>query len=115
VRQGAAGILLIHTTPSASYPWSVPVNSFTHEQFHLAGPGNALQGWISEDMPRAACSRPPARTSTRLRARAEVKGFRPVPLNASVHANVKSAVRQVAEYNVAGIVPGTTRSCAKKP
>jgi hypothetical protein len=44
VRQGAAGILLIHTTPSASYPWSVPVNSFSHEQFHLAGPGNALQG-----------------------------------------------------------------------
>ena len=52
VRQGAAGILLIHTTPSASYPWSVPVNSFSHEQFHLAGKGNALQGWISEDMAR---------------------------------------------------------------
>jgi hypothetical protein len=48
LRQGAAGVLLIHTTASASYPWSVPVNSFTHEQFHLAGPGNALQGWISE-------------------------------------------------------------------
>src|SRR5205823_5436600 len=43
VRQGAAGILLIHTTPSASYPWSVPLNSFSHEQFHLAGAGNALR------------------------------------------------------------------------
>jgi Zn-dependent M28 family amino/carboxypeptidase len=106
VRQGAAGILLIHTTASASYPWSVPVNSFSHEQFHLAGPGNALQGWISEDMARSLFAAA-GQDLDALRARAEVKGFRPVPLAASVHAEVKSAVREVAEYNVAGIVPGT--------
>jgi Zn-dependent M28 family amino/carboxypeptidase len=106
VRQGAAGILLIHTTASASYPWSVPVNSFSHEQFHLAGPGNALQGWISEDMARSLFAAA-GQDLDALRARAEVKGFRPVPLNASAHAELKSAVRQVAEYNVAGTVPGT--------
>jgi Zn-dependent M28 family amino/carboxypeptidase len=106
LRQGAAGILLIHTTPSASYPWSVPVNSFSHEQFHLAGPGNALQGWISEDMARTLFAAA-GQDLDALRARAEVKGFRPVPLNASAHAQVRSTVRQVAEYNVAGIVPGT--------
>jgi len=105
-RQGAAGILLIHTTPSASYPWSVPVNSFSHEQFHLAGPGNALQGWISEEMARTLFSAA-GEDLDALRARAELKGFRPVALKASVHAQLKSAVRQVAEYNVAGIVPGT--------
>jgi Zn-dependent M28 family amino/carboxypeptidase len=106
LRQGAAGVLLIHTTASASYPWSVPVNSFTHEQFHLAGAGNALQGWISEDAARNLFAAA-GQDLDALRARAEVKGFRPVPLNASVHAQVKSAVREVAEYNVAGIVPGT--------
>jgi Zn-dependent M28 family amino/carboxypeptidase len=106
VRQGAAGILLIHTTASASYPWSVPVNSFSHEQFHLAGPGNPLQGWISEDMARTLLAAA-GEDLDQLRARAEVKGFRPVELKAVAHAQVKSAVRQVAEYNVAGIVPGT--------
>ncbi|MGJ7917879.1 M28 family peptidase [Massilia sp. LXY-6] len=106
LRQGAAGILLIHTTASASYPWSVPVNSFSHEQFHLAGPGNPLQGWISEDMARTLFMAA-GQDLDALRARAEVKGFQPVPLSASVHAQVKSTVRQVAEYNVAGIVPGT--------
>jgi Zn-dependent M28 family amino/carboxypeptidase len=106
LRQGAAGVLLIHTTASASYPWSVPVNSFTHEQFHLAGPGNALQGWISEDAARSLFSAA-GQDLDALRARAEVKGFRPVLLKASAHAQIKSAVRQVAEYNVAGIVPGT--------
>jgi Zn-dependent M28 family amino/carboxypeptidase len=29
LRQGAAGALLIHTTPSASYDWSVPATSFS--------------------------------------------------------------------------------------
>ena len=106
LRQGAAGILLIHTTASSSYPWTVPVNSFSHEQFHLAGAGNALQGWIAEDFARTLFARA-GQDLDRLRARAELRGFRPVPLEASVRAEVRSAVRAVVEYNVAGIVPGT--------
>jgi Zn-dependent M28 family amino/carboxypeptidase len=106
VRQGAAGILLIHTTASASYPWSVPANGFSHEQFHLAGPGNALQGWISEDMARALFAAS-GKDLDALRAQAEVRGFKPVELGAVVHAQVRSAVRNVEEFNVAGIVPGT--------
>jgi Zn-dependent M28 family amino/carboxypeptidase len=106
MRQGAAGILLIHTTASASYPWSVPATSFAHEQFHLAGKGNALQGWISEDMARTLFAAS-GHDLDRLRAAAEVRGFRPVPLDAAVTADVQSLVRTIAEYNVAGIVPGT--------
>jgi Zn-dependent M28 family amino/carboxypeptidase len=106
VRQGAAGILLIHTAASASYPWSVPANGFSHEQFHLAGAGNALQGWISEDTARALFAAA-GQDLDALRARAEVRGFKPVPLDATVHATVNSAVRQVREFNVAGLVPGT--------
>jgi Zn-dependent M28 family amino/carboxypeptidase len=105
VRQGAAGILLVHTTESASYPWSVPVNSFSHERFHLAGSGNALQGWISEDFARTLFEQA-GQDLDALRARAEVRGFKPVPLDAIAKAEVKSAVRQVVQYNVAGIVPG---------
>jgi Zn-dependent M28 family amino/carboxypeptidase len=106
VRQGAAGILLIHTTASASYPWSVPKNGFDHEQFHVNGPGNALQGWISEDMARRLFAAAGQDLDV-LRAQAEVRGFKPVPLAATVKASVESRVRQIAEFNVAGIVPGT--------
>jgi Zn-dependent M28 family amino/carboxypeptidase len=106
LRQGAAGILLIHTTPSASYPWSVPVTSFSHEKFHLAGPGNPLEGWIHEDSARALFAAAGKDLDT-LRAQAEVRGFKPVELKAVAHANVKSAVRTIEQFNVAGIVPGT--------
>ena len=106
LRQGAAGILLIHTAASSSYPWSVPANSFSHEQFHLDGPGNALQGWISEDFARTLFAAA-GQDLDRLRAAAEVRGFKPVALDLQARAAVKSAVRRLTEYNVVGMVPGS--------
>ena len=54
MRQGAAGVLLIHTTPSASYGWSVVQNGWTSEKFQLNGaaPETPMQGWISEETAR---------------------------------------------------------------
>ncbi len=106
VRQGAAGVLLIHTAESASYPWSVPANGMMHEKFHLAGPGNPLEGWIHEDAARALF-RAAGKDLDALRAQAEVRGFRAVDLGIRAHATLDSTIRQVDEFNVAGIVPGT--------
>jgi hypothetical protein len=97
LRQGAAGILLIHTAASSSYPWSVPANSFSHEQFHLAGAGNALQGWISEDFARTLFAAA-GQDLDRLRAAAEVRGFKPVALG----------VHRTASPTTSGTAPSTT-------
>ena len=106
LRQGAAGILLIHTLESASYPWSVPATSFGHERFELAGAGNALQGWIHEDTARTLFAAA-GKDLDLLRAQAEVRGFKPVELGIVMHAALDSKIRQVEQFNVAGIVPGT--------
>jgi Zn-dependent M28 family amino/carboxypeptidase len=106
VRQGAAGALLIHTTPSASYAWSVPATSFGHERFHLAGAGNPLEGWLQEDTARALFAAGGFDLDA-LRAQAERRDFKPVDLKVKVHAEVHSAIRQIEQFNVAGIVPGT--------
>jgi Zn-dependent M28 family amino/carboxypeptidase len=113
LRQGAAGILLIHTAASSSYPWSVPANSFSHEQFHLAGRGNALQGWISEDFARTLFAAA-GQDLDRLRAAAEMRGFKAVALDVQAHAAVKSAVRELTEYNVVGMVPGSDPKLASE-
>jgi Zn-dependent M28 family amino/carboxypeptidase len=105
VRRGAAGALLIHTTPSASYGWSVPANSFAHERFRLAGPGNPVEGWLHEDTARELFAAS-GFDLDKLRADAERREFRPVDLKASAHIVMKSAVRQVEDANVVGIVPG---------
>nr|WP_315252025.1 M28 family peptidase [uncultured Duganella sp.] len=106
LRQGAAGALLIHTTPSASYGWSVPATSFSHERFHLAGSGNQLEGWLQEETARALFAAS-GFDLDQLRAAAERKDFRPVDLKLKMHAEVKSKIRQIEQYNVVGIVPGT--------
>jgi Zn-dependent M28 family amino/carboxypeptidase len=105
-RQGAAGVLLIHTVPSSSYPWSVPANGFSHERFHLAGGGNPMEGWITEDMARTLFAAG-GQDLDQLRARAETREFVPVELGVSAHAEIHTAIRQIDQYNVAGIVPGS--------
>ena len=106
LRQGAAGVLLIHTEPSASYPWSVPANGFNHERFRLTGAGNPMEGWISEDMARTLFAAG-GHDLDQLRAQAETRAFQPVDLNVRAHAELHSAIRHVTQYNVAGIVPGS--------
>ncbi|MFZ6815132.1 M28 family peptidase [Undibacterium sp. Rencai35W] len=106
LREGAAGVLLIHTNSSASYGWSVPVNSFSHERFHLDGVGNALEGWLHENTAKALFSAA-GQDLDALRAKAESRDFQPVLLNATVQAELKVAVRKVEQFNVVGIVPGT--------
>ncbi|MES2262905.1 MAG: M28 family peptidase [Pseudomonadota bacterium] len=106
VRRGAAGVLLIHTTPSASYPWSVPANGFSHERFHLHGPGNPIEGWLHEDMARSLFAAA-GHDLDALRAQAETRAFQPVDLKINTHVELRSTIRQVEQFNVVGIVPGT--------
>ncbi|HEY0063219.1 MAG TPA: M28 family peptidase [Telluria sp.] len=105
-RKGAAGVLLIHTTESASYPWSVASNGHGKEQFHLAGKGNAMQGWLHEDTARALFAAAGKNLDT-LRSQAEVRGFKPVDLGVRARVALDATHRPIEEFNVAGVVPGT--------
>jgi Zn-dependent M28 family amino/carboxypeptidase len=108
-RQGAAGVLLIHTDASASYGWSVVQNSWAGaERFQLADAdlGTGMQGWMTDAAARKLFAAAGQDLDT-LRAAAEDKAFKPVPLNARVKGETRAAVRTLNEYNVAGIVPGT--------
>lgn len=109
LRKGASGVLLIHTTESASYPWSVASNGHGREQFYLQGKGNQMQGWIHEDAARALFTAA-GKNLDSLRAQAEVRGFKPVDLGVRARVAVDSSVRQLEQFNVIGIVPGTDKT-----
>ncbi len=54
-RHGAAGVIIVHTTPSAGYPWQVVQSSWGGEQFELPAEGEPriqLKGWATEDAAR---------------------------------------------------------------
>ena len=108
-RQGAAGVLLIHTDASASYGWSVVQNSWANaERFQLAEGklGTGLQGWMTDATARKLFAAG-GQDLDKLRAAAEDKGFKPVALKARVKGQARAEVRTLNEFNVAGIVPGT--------
>jgi Zn-dependent M28 family amino/carboxypeptidase len=108
-RQGAAGVLLIHTTPSASYGWSVIQNSWSGvERFQLAAGtlGSPLQGWMT-DATAQALFKAAGQDLDALRAAAERKDFKPVTLAAKLTGTMQAAVRKVEQFNVAAVVPGT--------
>ncbi|MBQ5942520.1 MULTISPECIES: M28 family peptidase [unclassified Massilia] len=108
-RQGAAGVLLIHTDASASYGWSVVQNSWANaERFQLAEGelGSGLEGWMTDATARKLFAAA-GQDLDKLRLAAEDRNFKPVPLNARVKGEARAAVRTLNEYNVAGVVPGT--------
>lgn len=106
LRQGAAGVLLLHTTASVTYGWNVPQTSFSHERFSLAGAGNALEGWWKEERAREFFHLA-GQDLDQLKAAAERRDFQPVAINAQVTVAMQSQVRQVEQFNVIGMVPGT--------
>lgn len=105
-RQGAAGVLLIHTTASATYGWNVPQTSFSHERFNLPNAGNALEGWWQENSARAVFAAAGQDLDV-LRASAEQANFKPVELSVTARGILHSAIRKVEQFNVIGMVPGS--------
>ena len=79
-RQGAAGILLVHTTESATYPWTTVLSGWTGPQVRLESPPDSLvvAGWLPRRPRRGSSSR--AGRIWRRSAAAAAKGFRRVPL-----------------------------------
>lgn len=108
-RQGAAGAIIIHTTPSAGYPFKVIQTSWTGEQFELAkttGPRLAMRGWVSDDAARKICD-VSGLDLDELRKQAESRDFKPVSLGSKLSIQLKSIVRQQDTANVLGVLEGS--------
>ncbi len=107
-RQGAAGVVLIHTSPSAGYPWQVVQTTFGGEQFFLPSPGLGppLRAWATEE----ACRRLVAlggKDLDVLRQSAERRTFQPVPLGVFLSTAFHNTVRRAQSANVLGLLPGS--------
>jgi len=78
------------------------------ERFQLAQgtPGTELQGWLTNDT-AVALFKAAGLDLDQLRAAAERKDFQPVALKAKLAGEMKAQVRNVEQFNVAGVVPGT--------
>jgi Zn-dependent M28 family amino/carboxypeptidase len=108
-RHGAAGVIIVHTTPSAGYPWQVVQSSWGGTPFELPDEGEPriqLKGWATEDAARRLLKAGDADLD-KLVQQAKSRKFRPVPLNLRTSIRFETEVSRVRTANVAGLLPGS--------
>ena len=106
-RQGAAGLLLVHTTESATYPWTTVLSGWTGPQVRLEAPPDSLivAGWLQQET-AARLLKSGGQDLASLTAAAARKGFKPVPLGITLEGGVRSQIRRTETANVLGRLPG---------
>ncbi len=109
-RRGAAGVIIIHTDPSAGYPFQVIQAGHEQEKFNLpfdpSTPTLEIEAWASND----ASSRLAAlggHDLDALRAKAESRDFVPVDLGVKVKLSTQNTVREFHSGNVLAKVAGS--------
>ncbi len=108
-RQGAVGAIIIHTTPSAGYPFQVVQTSWTGEQFQLpAGdePRSQVEAWVTEDAARRLVALG-GHDLDALREAADNRDFEPVPLGVTTSIAMDVELSRVESANVLGLIPGS--------
>ena len=108
-RQGAAGVLIIHDTEPAAYPWSVVRSGWSKSKLNLQSADNGMnrtviEGWISLDKAKSLFKL--AGKSDDLMAVANRKGFKAVDLGLTTSLTVKNKIKKSVSYNVLAKVPG---------
>jgi Zn-dependent M28 family amino/carboxypeptidase len=113
VRQGAAGLLVVHETKAAGYPWDVPRNGATTPQFDLriadaAAKRLPIEGWITEDAAARVLALA-GKDFAALKAASSRRGFKGVALGLDARAAVKNDLQYKTSYNVVGELRGGQR------
>jgi Zn-dependent M28 family amino/carboxypeptidase len=107
-RQKAAGAIIIHTTPSAGYPFQVVQSSWGGEQFELPAAGEArmsVRAWASEDAVRRLL-KSAGFDLDKLIESAHSRDFKPVPLGLTTSLTFTNTISRVKTANVGGVLPG---------
>jgi len=115
---GATAAILVHTDASAGYKWQVVQTGWAagRERFQLPSPSTpmpALRGWLTEDASRRLAQLGNQDLDA-LRASAQRRDFKPVPLGVTLDAVLTAAVEPKKTGNVIGRLPGSDPILARE-
>lgn len=107
---GAAGMLIVHETEPAGYPWAV-VQGMGGEKFDLVTADRNLgratmEGWIHLDAARSLFEAA-GQNFDALKAQALTREFTPVPLGLTASVAIRNTLRTLDSRNVLAVVPGS--------
>ncbi|MGC1648432.1 MAG: M28 family peptidase [Candidatus Sulfotelmatobacter sp.] len=112
-RKGAVGVILVHQTLMASYPWEVVRNSNSGEKsfLKLEGPALKVASWIHGDVAARLASASGMNLEKMLKD-AQTKDFHPTSLGARLKAHLVSKIRNFESNNVVAMLPGADHKMA---
>jgi Zn-dependent M28 family amino/carboxypeptidase len=112
-RKGAVGVILIHQTQMASYPWEVVRNSNSGEKsfLKLEGPALKVASWVQLDVAKRLASAS-GMDLDKMMQDAQSREFRPVNLRAKLRAHMASKIRHFESNNVVAMLAGGDRKMA---
>jgi Zn-dependent M28 family amino/carboxypeptidase len=115
-RQGAAGAIIIHTTPSAGYPFQVVQTSWSGEQVELPAEGEPrvqLKSWLTEDAAKQLVALS-GNDLDKLVESAKSKDFKPVPLGITTSIDFTNHLKKSTTANVYGVLRGSDPQLASE-
>jgi Zn-dependent M28 family amino/carboxypeptidase len=113
---GAAAAIIIHTTPSAGYPWQVVKTSFSGTRFTLPATGQPqvqATAWMTEDASKRL-AKLGSKDLDALRAAAQKRDFKPVPLGVTISLSLENEVKKTQTANVIGRLKGSDPVLSKQ-
>ena len=107
---GAAGVLIVHETIPAAYPWTV-VQTMGGERFDLVTPDknagrSKIEGWISMQA-ATALLKMAGQDYQKLKEAARTPAFKAVPLGVTASVSVAQKLRTVDSQNVVARLSGS--------
>ncbi|MBJ6144781.1 M28 family metallopeptidase [Hymenobacter sp. BT559] len=113
-RHGAAGLLIVHDTQPAAYPWSVVLSGALGPKLRpqTADHGAskcALEGWLTLDAAKRLFTAA-GQNYDALYAAANQRGFRARPLGLTLSTSLQQKLRSQTSKNVLAVLPGTTNA-----
>jgi Zn-dependent M28 family amino/carboxypeptidase len=108
-QKGAAGVLIIHETGPAGYPFDV-VQSKVSEQFDLVTPDKnlgrvSIEGWITLDQGRKLLKMA-GQDFDALKRQAATREFKPVPLGVTASMTITNTLRTIDSRNAIAKLEG---------
>jgi Zn-dependent M28 family amino/carboxypeptidase len=109
-RRGAAGILIVHESGAAGYPFSV-VQGNLRERFDLVAPDKnmgraSIEGWLTLDATRKLLAQA-GQDFDALKKQALTRDFRPVPLKLRASFGIRNTMRTIESKNVLARLEGS--------
>jgi Zn-dependent M28 family amino/carboxypeptidase len=109
-RKGAAGILIVHETGPAGYPFSV-VQGNLSEKFDLVTPDKnmgraSIEGWVTLDAAKKILKMA-GQDFDVLKKQAATREFKPVPLGLKASLAIRNTLRTIDSRNVVGRLEGS--------